>query len=140
MNQQLQIKLSSLREFYHKFPNSTENEYLEYIMKIRHGLKGICPHCQKKTRFARVTKQRAYACQWCGWHTYPCVGTPFESSRTLLQSWFYAICIFIDTKGMVSAKEIQRQLRVTYKTAWRMKYEIDRYVNMEQIKDHLLGS
>ena len=36
-----------------------------------------------------ITKRRAYACQHCGHHIYPCVGTPFEKSRTNLTKWFF---------------------------------------------------
>ena len=48
------------------------------------------------------------------------VGTIFEGSRTPLQLWFYAIFMFTTTRNGVAAKELQRQLGVTYKTAWRM--------------------
>lgn len=41
-------------------------------------------------------------------------------TRTPLQSWFYAIFLFTTTRNGVAAKELQRQLGVTYKTAWRM--------------------
>ena len=52
------------------------------------------------------------------------VGTLFEGSRTPLQLWFYAIFMFTTTRNGVAAKEIQRQLGVTYKTAWRMGHKI----------------
>ncbi len=48
------------------------------------------------------------------------VGSIFEKSRTPLQLWFYAIFLFTTSKHGVSGKELQRQLGVTYKTAWRM--------------------
>ena len=50
----------------------------------------------------------------------PPAGTPFEKTRTPLQLWFYALHLFTTTRHGVSAKELQRQLGVTYKTAWRM--------------------
>ena len=52
------------------------------------------------------------------------VGTIFEGSRTPLQLWFYAIFMFTTTRNGVAAKELQRQLGVTYKTAWRMGHKI----------------
>lgn len=116
------MKPLTVKEFFKQFKN--DDACLEHIMKIRHGLSGICPKCNEKTRFYRVASQRAYACKWCGWHTYPCVGTPFEDSRTPLQFWFYAIYLFTQTRSGVSAKELQRQLGVTYKTAWRMGHLI----------------
>jgi transposase-like protein len=56
------------------------------------------------------------------------VGTPFEKSRTSLQKWFYALFLFTTTRHGVPAKELQRQLGVTYKAAWRMGHEIRKYM------------
>ena len=56
------------------------------------------------------------------------VGTPFERSSTSLQKWFYAMYLFTTSRHGVPAKELQRQLGVTYKTAWRMGHEIRKYM------------
>jgi transposase-like protein len=56
------------------------------------------------------------------------VGTPFESSRTSLQKWLYAMYLFTTSRHGVPAKELQRQLSVTYKCAWRMGHEIRKYL------------
>jgi transposase len=55
-------------------------------------------------------------------------GTIFEDSHTSLQSWFYAIYLFTTTRHGVSGKELQRQLGVTYKTAWRMEHQIRKHM------------
>lgn len=120
------MKSQTVREFFAQFFD--DNTCLEHIMKVRFGLQSDCPKCGKASRFSRVSSQRAYACQWCGHHLYPCVGTPFESSRTSLQLWFYAIYLFTQTRSGVSAKELQRQLGVTYKAAWRMGHEIRKHM------------
>lgn len=120
------MKSQTVQQFFKQFPD--DNACLEHIMKVRYGLQSTCPKCEKETRFSRVSSQRAYACQWCGHHLYPCVGTPFEASRTSLQLWFYAIYLFTQTRSGVSAKEIQRQLGVTYKAAWRMCHEIRKHM------------
>ncbi|MDG2003882.1 MAG: IS1595 family transposase, partial [Novosphingobium sp.] len=60
----------------------------------------------------------------CGHHLHPTVGTPFEKSRTPLQLWFYAIFLFTTTRNGVAAKELERQLGVTYKCAHRMAAKI----------------
>lgn len=116
------MKCKTIFEFYKMFPN--DDACLLHLMQTRFDLTGVCDKCYKETRFSRVKKQRAFACQWCGKHIYPCVGTPFEDSRTSLQLWFYAIYLFSSTRHGVSAKELQRQLGVTYKCAWRMAHEI----------------
>jgi hypothetical protein len=56
------------------------------------------------------------------------VGTPFERSHTPLQKWFYAMYLFTTSRHGVPAKELQRQLSVTYKTAWRMGHEIRKHM------------
>jgi transposase len=120
------MKHQTIQQFFKQFP--TDQSCLDHVMSVRYGEKSQCPKCKKYTRWSKVTSQRAYACQWCGHHVYPCVGTPFESSRTSLQLWFYAIYLFTTTRSGVSAKELQRQLGVTYKCAWRMGHEIRKHM------------
>lgn len=131
------MKVQTIQQFFKQFPDN--ETCLEHVMKARYGLEGHCPKCERETKFSRVTSQRAYACQWCGHHVYPCVGTPFESSRTSLQLWFYAIYLFTQTRSGVSAKELQRQLGVTYKAAWRMGHEIRKHMAMVDGDDPLSG-
>jgi hypothetical protein len=67
-----------------------------------------------------LESRRAYSCAQCGDHVHPFAGTMFQDSRTSLQSWFYAIYLFINTRHGISCKELDLTLGVTYKTAWRM--------------------
>ena len=119
-------KRLTVLDFFKKFP--TEDTCLDHVMEVRYGRKSQCPKCLKDTEFYKIAKRPAYACKFCGHHVYPCAGTPFENTRTPLQMWFYAIYLFTTTKHGVPAKELQRQLGVTYKTAWRMGHEIRKYM------------
>jgi transposase len=113
----------TFKQFQRDFPDDAA--CLNAIMTRRYGgTEIICPGCEQETRFYRMTSRRAYACQRCGHHIYPCVGTPFEKSRTPLTLWFFAMYLFTSTRHGVAAKELQRQLGVTYKTAWRMAHEL----------------
>ena len=116
----------TVQDFFDQFPDA--QACLDHLMKVRFGNLTACPKCGREWRFHKLRKEAAYACQWCGHHVYPCVGTPFESSRTSLQLWFYAIYLFTATRSGVSAKELQRQLGVTYKCAWRMGHEIRKHM------------
>jgi transposase len=69
-------------------------------------------------------KRRAYPCQECGHHIYPCAGTIFHKSRTKLSIWFFAMYLMTSTRHGVAAKEIERQTGVTYKCAWRICHEL----------------
>lgn len=112
----------TVKDFFKRFP--TDAECLDHIMDVRFGMRHPCDKCLVNSTFHRIEGRRAYACASCGDHLYPCVGTIFEDSRTSLQSWFYAIFLFVTTRHGVSGKELQRTLGVTYKTAWRMAQHI----------------
>lgn len=112
----------TVKEFFKRFP--TDAECLDHIMDVRFGMRHVCGKCGVNATFHRISERRAYACANCGDHLYPCVGTIFGDSRTSLQSWFYAIFLFVTTRHGVSGKELQRTLGVTYKTAWRMAQHI----------------
>lgn len=110
------------QQFLGEFP--TDDTCLDKVMELRHGNSPVCEACGRETKYHRIAKRRAYACQFCGDHVYPCVDTPFEKSSTPLQKWFYAMYLFTSTRHGVPAKELERQLGVTYKTAWRMAHEL----------------
>jgi transposase-like protein len=112
----------TVKDFFRRFPN--DQACLDHVMNVRFGMRHTCQKCQKDSTFHHVEGRRAYACASCGNHLYPCAGTIFEDSRTKLQLWFYAIFLFVVTRHGVSGKELERQLGVTYKTAWRMGHQI----------------
>lgn len=105
-------------QFFKQFPD--DETCLSHLFEVRFGQGFACPSCTRPSNWYRIKAERAYSCQWCGHHLHPTVGTPFEQTRTPLQLWFYAIHLFTTTRHGVSAKELERQLGVTYKTAWRM--------------------
>src|SRR5438067_6775918 len=79
-----------------------------------------CVVCKEPTKHHRVKSRPSYSCQVCGHHVHPMAGTIFEHSSTPLRLWFDAIYLMSSTRCGVSAKHLQRELGVTYKTAWRM--------------------
>lgn len=107
---------------------------LEYIFNTRfNGLK--CPKCGKSS-FYRVKGRKSYACS-CGYQINPTANTIFHKSDTNLKDWFFAIYLFSASKNGVSAKELQRHLGVTYKTAWRIANKV-RFL-MKQDSNKLSG-
>ena len=116
----------TVTDFFRQFP--TDDACLEHLWNIRFGDEVECEKCGKVGKFYRLRKEPAYSCPRCGHHIHPMVGTPFAKSRTPLQKWFYAMYMFTTTRHGVAAKELQRQLGVTYKTAWRMGHELRKYM------------
>jgi transposase len=116
----------TIREFFKQFPD--DEACLQHLFEVRFGQGFACPKCERASKWFRIKAERAYSCQFCGHHLHPTVGTPFEQTRTPLQLWFYAVYLFTTTRHGVPAKELQRQLGVTYKTAWRMGHEIRKHM------------
>lgn len=128
----------TVQQFFKRFP--TDDACLDHLMAVRYGDKVECPKCKKVGKFHRIRRHPAYECAWCGYEIFPMVGTPFERSHTALQKWFYAMYMFTTSRHGVSAKELQRQLGVTYKTAWRMGHEIRKYMAVVDGDDGLSGT
>ena len=124
-------------QFDREYPD--DGACLDEIMRMRYGGTKIqCPHCHKESKFHRIAKRRAYACQWCGDHIYPCVGTIFEI-RTPLTKWFYAAYLLTATRHGVPARELERQLGVTFKCALRISHALRRLMIMADDKGPLGG-
>lgn len=119
-------KPMSILQFFEQFPDN--DSCLEHLMNTRHGNPTDCPKCGKHSKFHKRKNRPVYECQWCAHQISPMAGTPFERSRTPLVKWFYAMYLFTTSRHGVPAKELQRQLGVTYKCAWRMGHEIRKYM------------
>lgn len=119
-------KQPTLRQFQDRFP--TEEACLEHLKQVRFGARHDCAKCGKSAVFYRVKARRAYACEHCGAQVYPTAGTPFDRTRTSLRDWFHVMFLFVTSRNGVAAKEVERQIGVTYKTAWRMCHEIRKYM------------
>ena len=111
-------KAPTLRQFQARFPD--EDSCLEHLKLVRFGAKHTCAKCEREARYYRVKARRSYECEYCGHQVYPTAGTPFEKTRTSLRDWFYVMFLFTTTRNGVAAKRVQREIGVTYKTAWRM--------------------
>jgi transposase-like protein len=119
-------KTPTLRQFQARFP--TEDACLDHLFQVRYGVDFDCPKCERPAKYSRVQGRRSYQCQWCAHQVYPTAGTPFDRTRTPLRDWFFVMFQFCASRNGVAAKEVERQLGVTYKTAWRMCHMIREYM------------
>jgi transposase len=111
----------SLMAFTREFPD--DRACLDWLWRQRYAPDGHtthCPKCDRVRRFHRVEERPAYDCDHCGHHIHPLAGTIFHKSPTSLHLWFYAMYLMASTRCGISAKQLERELGVTYKTAWRM--------------------
>jgi transposase len=113
----------TFEDFNREFPE--DDACLEYVKEQRFpGGMAHCEACGKETKHHRIADRTCYSCQSCGTQVYPLAGTIFEKSTTSLRTWFYAMYLMGSTRCGISAKQIQRETGVTYKTAWRMFRQI----------------
>jgi transposase-like protein len=111
-----------LSRFLELFPDN--DACLEYL-KGRFYPDGVsCPKCGRETKFHRIRSRPAYSCQYCRHQVYPTAGTIFHRSTTRLQLWFWSIYLMSSTRCRMPARQLEREIGVTYKTAWRMSNEI----------------
>jgi transposase-like protein len=114
----------TIGKFNERFPD--EDACLDAIL-VQVYPDGIsCRTCERVTKHHRRSGRKQYACDYCGTLVAPLAGTIFEKSSTPLKSWFYAMYLMAQTRCGISAKQLERELGVTYKTAWRMFTQIRR--------------
>jgi transposase-like protein len=112
----------TISQFNNQFPD--DNACLEWLKNYLYPNGITCKQCSKVTNHSKLSNLPVYSCNLCGTHVHPKAGTIFQDSRTPLRQWFYAMFIISATRCGISAKQLQRELGVTYKTAWRMFYQI----------------
>ena len=118
-----QAQKYTINQFNAEFPN--DEACLDYIMEQRFpGRLATCDKCKMERKHYRIAGRKVYSCDHCGTQISPLAGTIFEKSSTSLKLWFHAMYLMGSTKCGISAKQIQRETGVTYKTAWRMFRQI----------------
>jgi transposase-like protein len=130
-------------EFLAEFPDDAT--CLDWLWRNRYSEDGEhahCPKCDQVRAFKKyVTKQRrqSWTCTACGWHLHPTAGTIFHKSSTSLKLWFYAIYLMSSTRCGLSAKQLEREIGVNYKTALRMLRQIRTYLMAQDDDQRLSG-
>lgn len=118
----------SLMEFMKQYPDDAT--CLEALWRKRYAPDGEhahCPTCDTERLFKRyetAQQRQSWSCTACADKLHPTAGTIFHKSSTSLHLWFYAMYLMASTRCGISAKQLERELGVTYKTAWRMAFLI----------------
>jgi len=114
-------KPMSYMEFAEKY--ATEEACREKMFQARWPEGFICPKCGGR-KCCFITSRNAYQCNKCKHRTTPKVGTLMEDSQLPYKTWLWAIYLVATDKRGISGKALQRQLHVTYKTAWYLLQRI----------------
>ena len=98
----------------------------------------VCPHCSSQEATAlegKAHRKGLYQCNACRLQFSVTVGTVFERSKIGLHKWVLASHLMAASKKGMSAKQIERMLGVTYKTAWFMMHRIREAMSPEAVAD-----
>jgi transposase-like protein len=118
-------------DFQKKFKD--DNAIINHYIKIRYGnKKPACNHCGSFKVHQRPKRHRIFQCNDCEKDFSVFKGTIFEQSTTDLRKWFYAIHLFLNSKKGISGLQLEREINVTYKTAWRILNRIRTTMNNPQ--------
>lgn len=112
----------TIKDLQRDFPD--DDSCLEWLKEYLYPDGIYCVIDKKVTPHHRMKKRKSYSCELCGHHVHPTADTIFHKSSTPLTLWFYAIYLMSATRAGISAKQLERELGVTYKTAWRMFHQI----------------
>lgn len=122
----------TLKDFNAQFPN--DESCLDFLKDARWPQGILCPKCEKVTPHYHLKGRKTYECEFCNSQISPTAGTIFHKSSTSLRTWFHAFFLLASTRCGISAKQLQRETGVTYKTAWRMFTQIRSIMNEQQAK------
>lgn len=118
----------SIFEVMQKF--NTEERCIKHLERIRwpEGLRCIRCDSARVMNFEGTGKtgkaRNLYECVDCRYQYSVTTGTVFHDTHLPLTKWFLAIYLICSAKKGISAKELQRQLATSYKTAWYMAHRV----------------
>jgi transposase-like protein len=111
----------SLIEFIEHF--GTEEQCRAHLFAMRFGSGFVCPRCGHM-HGVEIKTRLSMQCSNCGYQQSATVGTVMHDTKLPIQKWYYAIYLITSGKRGMSAKELQRHIKVTYKTAWYINQRI----------------
>ena len=136
----------TLRDLFRDF--NRPEQCLAYIAGVRWPDGIFCAKCGRVTRHHFIPSRKSYVCQHCKRKTSPLTDTIFHATKVPLPDWFYVIFTMASTRTGVSAKQIQRELGISYPTALRMcnsireclKEEKARFRGTVQVDETYMGN
>jgi len=104
-------------------------DYLEWVRWGRNGIRRRCPKCDADPEYTARTGSKnhrygLYYCNGCKATFTVTIGTIFQSSKVPLNKWLLLIHLMTTAKKGASALQLERQIGVSYNTAWSMCHRI----------------
>ena len=100
-----------------------ESKCRAYIENLRWPDGVECPRCQS-AKVYRIVKRDQFVCDSCSYQFSVTVGTIFHDTHLPLWNWFLAVYLLCESRKGMSANQMKRTLKVSYKTAWYLCHRI----------------
>jgi transposase-like protein len=100
-----------------------EDTCREYLEALRWPDGVTCPRCDHAS-VSRIEARNQYDCNSCRYQFSVKAGTVLNDSHLPLWKWFLAVYLMCESKKGISANQIKRTLKVSYKTAWYLCHRI----------------
>jgi len=128
---------------------SDEDKAREFVEKLRWPDGPVCPHCgevanayrlePKPSKKDKHVRKGVWKCAGCREQFTVTVGTIFEDSHIPLSKWLLAYHLLCASKKGMSAHQLHRMLKVTYRSAWFMAHRIRYTMTQEPLSSKLTG-
>jgi transposase-like protein len=113
------VDLVSLIEDY-----NTEDKCRAYLEALRWPEGIRCPRCNSDKCSRLRQRKGVIDCDSCNYQFSVTAGTILHDSHLPLWKWFLAVYVMGESKKGVSANQLKRMLRVSYKTAWYLSHRV----------------
>jgi transposase-like protein len=134
-----ELNLATLAKYF-----SDEDKAREFLEAIRWPDGPVCPHCgvigNAYKLQGKSTRPGLYKCGGCRKPFTVTVGTIFADSHIPLSKWLLAYHLLCASKKGMSAHQLHRMLKVTYRSAWFMAHRIRYTMSQEPLSSKLTGT
>jgi transposase-like protein len=97
-----------------------------------------CPAC-KSDKISRIVARNQFDCDSCRYQFSATVGTIFHDTHLPLHKWFLATYLLCESKKGMSALQMQRMLKVAYRTSWYLCHRIRKAMQEVEPRRMLAG-
>lgn len=112
---------------------SKDVEAFTYFESLRWGTNNHCAYCSSHKVSERQVDNR-FHCSSCRRTFSVTAGTFLHGSKIPLRGWLYAFASISNAKGRFSIRQLQRDINVSYTTAWQMYQDIKELLPKQEEK------
>ena len=120
------VAQTSLLQFQRAFPDDAACAAFAFKLRWPEGF--LCPKCGARRAALLRSRAHTYECLDCGRQTSVTAGTVMHRSKLPLATWFWASHLLATQGAELSASQLERQLGVSYRTAWLILQKLRRSI------------